>query len=268
MLKDYQNLPVNNLLYSCASKMHRSAEQFIDVHALGYILAGELHFTTKEGKKVAKANTLFLLKRNQLIKATKIPPTDGEFKSINILLDNIVLRQYSVENKIASSSRPSECGIYQIPVDRFVKAFFTSLHPYFETPERMTSSLTELKTKEVIELVLTISPELKNVLFDFTEPHKIDLEAFMQQNYMFNVSIDTMAKLTGRSRAGFKRDFEKLFKTPPGQWLKQKRLQEAYHLIKEKKVKPSEAYLDVGFENLSHFSYAFKKAYGVNPSAL
>lgn len=90
----------------------------------------------------------------------------------------------------------------------------------------------------------------------------------MQQNYMFNVSIDTPAKLTGRSRAGFKRDFEKMFRTSPGQWLKQKRLQEAYHLIKSKGIKPSDAYLDVGFENLSHFSYALKRAYGFSPSAI
>jgi|GEM_PF-3360782 len=32
--------------------------------------------------------------------------------------------------------------------------------------------------------------------------------------------------------------------------------------------KPSEVYLDVGFENFSHFSYSFKKVYGRPPSAV
>jgi AraC-like DNA-binding protein len=50
---------------------------------------------------------------------------------------------------------------------------------------------------------------------DQGKPYKIDLEAFMQQNYRFNVSIDAIAKLTGKSRAGFKRDFEKIFNTSP-----------------------------------------------------
>lgn len=268
MEKGYQIIPIDNILYSCGSKIQRSAEHFLDAHALGYVLSGELHFTTPEGTKVAKAGTFALLKRNQLLKATKLPPPGAEFKSINVFFHQDILRKYSAEHRIEPSGIYANEGFYEIPADPFVKAYFGSLQPYFESPQRLTPSLTELKTKEAIELVLTIKPQLKDVLFDFSEPHKIDLEAFMQQNYMFNVSIDTLAKLTGRSRAGFKRDFERLFNTSPGLWLKQKRLQEAYLLIKDKGVKPSDAYLDVGFENLSHFSYAFKQAFGVNPSSV
>ncbi|MFC0776303.1 helix-turn-helix domain-containing protein [Terrimonas alba] len=268
MQKGYQSIPIDNILYSCGSKMQRQTEQFVDVHVLGYVLSGELHFTTSEGTRIAKAGSFSLIKRNQLVKATKVPPQDGEFRSISIFLNQDILRRYSTEYIIEPSGKHIEAGFFEIPPDPFVKAYFGSLQPYFETPDRLTPSLTELKTKEAIELLLTVSPKVKDVLFDFSEPHKIDLEAFMQQNYMFNVSIDTLAKLTGRSRAGFKRDFGKIFRTTPGQWLKQKRLQEAYHLIKDKGIKPSNAYLDVGFENLSHFSNAFKQAYGLNPSAL
>jgi AraC-like DNA-binding protein len=88
----------------------------------------------------------------------------------------------------------------------------------------------------------------------------------MNKNFMFNVPAAQFAKLTGRSLASFKRDFEKIFRISPGQWLQQKRLSEAYYLIREKGQKPSEVYLDVGFENLSHFSYTFKKMFGVVPS--
>jgi AraC-like DNA-binding protein len=48
----------------------------------------------------------------------------------------------------------------------------------------------------------------------------------------------------------------------------QKRLQEAHFLIDEKHKKPSEIYLDLGFEDLSHFSYAFKKLFGLTPTEL
>jgi len=34
------------------------------------------------------------------------------------------------------------------------------------------------------------------------------------------------------------------------------------------KRKPSDVYLDVGFEDLSHFSFAFKKHFGYNPSRI
>jgi AraC-like DNA-binding protein len=42
----------------------------------------------------------------------------------------------------------------------------------------------------------------------------------------------------------------------------------SFFKIKEKGKKPSDVYLEVGFEDLSHFSFAFKKAFGKAPSQL
>ncbi|WP_317173934.1 helix-turn-helix domain-containing protein [Mucilaginibacter glaciei] len=153
-----------------------------------------------------------------------------------------------------------------LPPDPFLKGYFEALTPYFHHNAKMSEGMSELKTQEALELLLRLDPSLKNLLFDFSEPHKIDLEAYMNKNFMFNVPAIQFAKLTGRSLASFKRDFEKVFHTSPGHWLLQKRLEEARYLISEKGRKSSDVYLDVGFENLSHFSFAFKKAYGVAPS--
>jgi AraC-like DNA-binding protein len=128
--------------------------------------------------------------------------------------------------------------------------------------------LTTLKVKEAIIILLETNPGLKNVLFDFSEPGKIDLEAYMNEHYKFNVDINRFAYLTGRSLATFKRDFEKIFNTPPNRWLQHKRLNDAYFLIKEKGWKTSDVYMEVGFKDFSHFSFAFKKAFGVAPSRL
>ncbi|MEI6950743.1 AraC family transcriptional regulator [Paraflavisolibacter sp. H34] len=268
MEQSYQRISVDNILYACGSSRQRSSEQFVQVHALVYVLSGEIHFTTAAGTKVVPAGTMALVRRNQLVKTTKLPAPGGEFRTINIFLSADILRPYSAAHTVPPPGKYYQEGVYGFPADPFITGYFQSLQPYFDQPDRLTPVLTELKTKEAIELLLTVNPALEEVLFHFGEPHKIDLEAFMLQNYRFNVSVDSFARLTGRSRAGFKRDFEKVFKISPGQWLKQKRLQEAYFLIKEKGEKPSDVYLDVGFENLSHFSYAFKQAYGINPSAL
>ena len=128
------------------------------------------------------------------------------------------------------------------------------------------SPLYKMKQEEAVLLLLKTYPDLVNVLFDFSDPGKIDIEAFMQQNYHFNVDINRFAYLTGRSLSAFKRDFERVFSLSPGRWLLQRRLKEAYHLLKEKKMQVSDVYIDLGFEDLSHFSFAFKKKYGVAPS--
>lgn len=93
-------------------------------------------------------------------------------------------------------------------------------------------------------------------------------EAFMNRNFRFNVSLERFAFMTGRSLSSFKRDFLKTFGVSPGNWLKKKRLDEAYFQISKQHQKPSDVYLEVGFEDLSHFSFAFKKEFGKTPTQI
>ncbi len=152
--------------------------------------------------------------------------------------------------------------------DRLLRSYFHSLLPYVELSQKISKKLAIIKTNEAIELLLHIKDSLKSFLSDFSGPYKIDLEKFMLQNYHYNVPIEHFAKLTGRSLAAFKRDFDHVFQIPPRRWLQEKRLAEAYHLIQQKKQKPSEIYLEVGFENLSHFYSSFKQKFGVTPASI
>ena len=268
-MAEYKNyIKLDNLLYSCVDTKQRGNEQFVAEHALGYIISGETHLTTNEGINVIGPGDIGLVRRNQLVKSVKVPPPNGEFKTLNIFLEQGFLRKYAVEHKIEQTEKYSGPTMMLLTTDPFIKGYFDSLIPYFDHPEHLRSSLGELKTKEAIELLLHHDPNLKNFLFDFSEPWKIDLETYMNKNYMYNVPIAQFAKLTGRSLAGFKRDFTKIFKTSPSYWLQQRRLSEAYFLIKDRKQKPSDIYLDLGFENFSHFSYSFKNTYGVSPTRL
>lgn len=266
IMKAHQDILVGNILYSCIDRKQRGNEQFVQAHSIGYIVSGEVHFETMNGAVIYKEGTMGLVRKNQLIRSLKVPPPDGEFKAINIFLDQEILRKYSADHHIQPTGRYTGESMQLLSDDPVMEGFFKSLLPYFESPESLTESLIRLKTHEAIELLLQRNLLWKDLLFDFSEPHKIDIERFMNDNYKFNVSTAQFAQLSGRSIAGFKRDFEKTFQTTPGKWLHKKRLDEAYFLIKQKGLKPSEVYLNVGFENLSHFSYAFKKNYGIAPS--
>lgn len=90
----------------------------------------------------------------------------------------------------------------------------------------------------------------------------------MNKNYTFNVNTERFAYLTGRSLSSFKRDFKTIFNETPSRWLTKKRLQEAFFFIDKKHKCPSEIYLDLGFEAFSHFSFSFKKMFGLSPTEL
>jgi AraC-like DNA-binding protein len=87
----------------------------------------------------------------------------------------------------------------------------------------------------------------------------------MEPNCKFNVPVENFARLTGRSLASFKRDFDKVFGMPPRHWLQNKRLTEAHAQIINDNKKPSSICLELGFESFSHFSCAFKKQFGYSP---
>lgn len=253
----------DKLVYSCAFESYKGHEEFIPDHFLGFQLSGETHAFHEQGKTIIKENTVVLVRKNQLIRTMKHPSKDEKYQFLSITLDDETLRQYSAENKIkADPSFPDDQRLFFEP-DDFLKSYFTSLIPYVNKTKDIPPRLAALKVKEAIELLLQSNPDIKNLLFDFSEPHKIDLKEFMNKNFMFNVSIEAFARLTGRSLSGFKRDFNKIFNTSPKQWLKERRLKEAYYLIKNKEKRPSDIYLDLGFENLSHFYSSFKQKFGV-----
>jgi len=247
------------IVYSCYFTRSREGEQFVPEHVFSYQLSGSL--ILNDGNKTYTVNEgeFRFCRRNHLMKFIKLPGALGEFKTITIYLDQDTLRNFSMEYSYKAEQHENTGALLQLKPHPLFKSYMESLMPYQQLNENGNEELINLKLKEAIFILLKANPEMKNILFDFNEPGKIDLEAFMKKNFHFNVEMKRFAYLTGRSLATFKRDFEKIFNTSPNRWLQQRRLQEAYYLIKEKGKTPSDVYLDVGFEDLSHFSFAFKK---------
>ena len=254
------------ILYSCYYTRSRSGEQFVPEHIFSYQIAGKM--IANDGKNIYYSNEgdLRFSRRNHLVKFEKYPPENGEYKSVSLFLTQDILREISLDYDYKIEKSTTDSPIVDLPKNEAYIGFMKSLVSYLPINQENDEKLFNLKIKEAVHLLLKINPELANILFDFNEPGKIDLEAFMNKNFHFNVQISRFAYLTGRSLATYKRDFQKIFMQAPGQWLLSRRLQEAYYLIKEKGKTPSEVYLEVGFEDLSHFSFAFKKQYGLSPS--
>jgi AraC-like DNA-binding protein len=270
-MKESENRERENnwLFYSCYHAMNRVVEQFVQEHVFNYILEGSLDFYLGPSAHRYHQGDMLLIKRNQLAKVTKFPAPGGLFRSVSLYLDQPMLRAFSLEYGLKADAPYRGESIVLLKQDTFYKSFAESLNPYIDTPaQQIDPALAQLKAREAVLLMLKLNKQVGNLLFDFSEPGKIDLEEFMIRHFAFNVEMKRFAYLTGRSLATFKRDFEKIFHTSPGRWLQQRRLAQAYYLIKEKGEKPSDVYLEVGFEDLSHFSFAFKKEFGKAPSLL
>ena len=256
-----------NILFSCTGQEKKDFEPFVQDHTVVFVLNGKM--TINDGIEVTEydAGDIGFISKNQLVKTQKGPQNNKPFMGISIFLPKETLFNYSKQHNILPKGHYTGKPNLVFPPDPFLKGFFDSIIPYFENPNVLTDNLATIKTIEVIELLIK-KTQMQNILFNFQDDFKIDIEAYMNRNYMHNIPLEQFAKLTGRSLSTFKRDFQETFKETPNKWLIKKRLDFAHYLIAQQNKRPIDVYYDVGFVNFSHFSRSFKSEFGINPSEI
>lgn len=264
---DYQVNYINPeiKLSNYTGRLFKTEAAFND-HLLVWLISGETKIIQADESFVFGAGSTFLIPRNQLATIINIPKEGLPHKAVAMHLSTKRLREfYSQENTCLKTTTPKIFSFNKHPL---MESCLASLIPYFEIQENFPENIASLKITEAISILRTIDKEIDAILANFEEPYKIDLIAFMEKNFMFNMSLEKFGYLTGRSLTTFKRDFYKTFSATPQRWLTKKRLELAHYQLTAKNRKPVEVYYETGFENLSHFSFAFKKQFGYSPTEL
>ncbi|MGE9310528.1 helix-turn-helix domain-containing protein [Niabella sp. CJ426] len=252
-------------LSSYEDKFFKSDIMF-DHHMLVWFLSGETKIVQADATYYFKKGDIFLIPRNQLATIINYPKDGQPHKTVVMHLSVDRLGSFYAGKDI-KPSRPKSPKIYSFSNHPLLESCLASLIPYFDMKD-IPEDIASIKITEAISILRTLNNEIDQVLANFEEPGKINLTDYMEKNFMFNLPIEKFGYLTGRSLTTFKRDFKKAFSTTPQRWLTQKRLDLAYYQLAEKKKKPLDVCYEVGFENLSHFSFAFKKQFGLAPSQL
>lgn len=242
-------------------------EQYIPDHLFIYVLKGAIRVFDGNESYTFKAGDAFIARKNRLAKYELLDCKE-EFEPILFCYDEPFLHEIQKKLQPAQGHYASKNTLIKVGKSELIESFIQSIKPYYKGAMQLDEAFEDLKYEELLIILLKNQAELAGLFFDFRKPGKIDLEEFMNRNFRFNVSISRFAFLTGRSLSAFKRDFNELFDDTPSRWLVQKRLQEAYFLLDKKGQKPSDIYVDLGFESLSHFSTAFRKKFGLAPTNL
>ena len=258
-----------DIFFSYYFNNERSCTQMITDHMLAFVYSGELILEEGNEKTVVHKGECVFLRRDIRVKMTKQPLGEEQFQGIFMIFKRNFLRNfYQNLNKkeLPLEAEKHKPSVIKLPQAADIDSLFQSMTPYFDSDKVPAKELMQLKLHEGIYSLLSIDKRFYPALFDFTELWKIDILDYMEENYMFDLSVESIAGFTGRSLAAFKRDFKKISLLPPQKWLMDKRLKVAHDKIRYDNRKVSDVYLEVGFKNLSHFSSAYKKQYGVSPS--
>lgn len=243
--------------------------KMIENHALMYVYAGELIVDENNKQTKIHGGQCIFIRRDNRVTLTKKTYKNEQFKTITLVLTRNFLREFYQTvnlNELPPETRKFKHSLIKLPKTPEIESLFQSMTPYFDTAIKPSEQIMKLKMQEGVYSLLNIDQNFYSCLFDFTEPWKMDIMDFLDKNYMYDFSVEDIATYTGRSLASFKRDFKKISPLPPQKWLIEKRLKVAHDKIHRDNVKVSDAYLEVGFKNLSHFSTAYKRQYGYSPT--
>lgn len=264
-----QTISYSGIFLSCASESGTHCVHSKPEHVLVYLYSGEQVITDRNKKITIKAGECAFIRRDHRLTMYKNSKGKELYKGISLVFQRNVLRDFYSKmdrSEIPKDLKISDKTVFKLKPTPAIESLFQSLTPYFNSSVKPTEDVTHLKLLEGIYTLLNNNESLYPILFDFAEPWKIDLLEFLNENYNEDLTMEQIASLTGRSLATFKRDFKKISNLTPQKWLIKKRLEMAYIELKEEKKKVQEVCTEVGFKNLSHFSTAFKRQYGVSPT--
>jgi AraC-like DNA-binding protein len=251
---------------SCYQDKFSKSDILFEHHMLIWFISGETKIVCTEGIYMFKKGDIFLIPRNQLATIINYPTNGLPHKTVVMHLTTKWLRNFYAKLNARPAKKDAQT-IKHYTNHLLLESCLSSLIPYFEMTD-LPKDIANLKITEAVTILRSIDISIDNILANFEEPGKIGLADYMEKNFMFNMPLEKFGYLTGRSLTTFKRDFKKVFATTPQRWLTKKRLDLAHYQFVEKKRKPIEVCYEVGFENLSHFSFAFKKQFGYTPTEL
>lgn len=246
-------------------------ELFEDVYfaanTLYYVQSGMADLIS-DGKhmRVSLGETV-LIKQHSKLNIQKYKDLDGsDFSSVILYLFPDFVSEYlkSIRARSAAGTEAFN-DIISLGKQQQFQHFCNSLLPLFSNRVQQRRAIKE-KTFEAIALLSSHNADFNTFLLKNARPLKIDLYEFMIHNILSGYSLSQLSRLTGRSVAAFKRDFREVFGNAPHQWILGKKMDYAEQLLRSGQMKVSDIYFKLGFNEVSHFSAAFKKVKGISPS--
>lgn len=263
----FKKFAVNDLMYVEYKCLIEEAEFWSHQNYFVYITGGKMKWQTCKNDYIAgKGESLYIRKGAYVAEKYH----DEDFCGLIFFVPDEFVK--SVVSKSNVFMQGAECdaemdSIVPIHIDETLAAYFNSIMSYFPKDTSPPKELLKLKFEELILTILTSSSNrpLASYLKATTETSKVSIPSIMEANFMRSLSLEEYARLCARSLSAFKTDFQNIYKTSPGKWLINKKLEYAKFLVETTDKSVQDIVSDSGFKNTSHFVRIFKETYGQPP---
>lgn len=264
-----KRLLVNDLLfadYKCPLSETRF-DMWTHHNYFVYVIKGKKKWFARDKEVMATAGDCIFVKKGA---HSIYQYFDDEFCSLFMFVSDAFIRETLINNQVDIAEggiKTDPAPILRVEINELLKSYFISFLSYISDDGQTEIKLAELKFKEIILIISTMGGNAKITSYfnEICNRSRPSLQAVMESNFTYPMNLEEFARLSGRSLSLFKRDFNKIYKTTPGRWLTQKRLEYGRWLLEKTDKSVTEVVLDCGLKNHAHFSRAFKERYGISP---
>lgn len=195
----------------------------------------------------------------------------GHFEAFLFFIDDDIIAKYLKSCPLTAQTQTAQGRqgerTYILRANEQIRRYVSSLSEVYSGGEN-TAALLEIKLMELLHLIAIQDKTfrfIKVLSTDKTPIQKRSITDFMENYFSHNLKLDDYALLTGRSVSTFMRDFKKAYNTTPNRWIIQRKVDMAHRLLVEQNVSVTNAALEAGYDNVSHFIKAYKRQFGVTP---
>ncbi len=151
--------------------------------------------------------------------------------------------------------------------DSYITSYLNSLSTIGNAPAVFMQNLLSVKFEELLlYLIQKYGRKFELYLHSLVILESSAFKKTVESKIHSNLKLEEIAFLCNMSLSTFKRNFIVEYNVSPGKWFQNKRLQRAKELLEGGNLKASDVYLEIGYNNLSNFSIAFKNKFGFSPS--
>ena len=207
-----------------------------------------------------------LVKAGNSLTIEKSYNDEMQYRSILLFFSNESVFNFIRKFQLKPKDNASYASMYSFDYDLYVKGFTKSILNISKLSKSIQQNILDAKFEEI--MLYLIATKGVNFIYSLISNSDNSTQKFIQiveNNIVNKLSIKELSFLTNMSESSFKRVFKKHFQSSPGKWFREKRLEHSAFLLRNKSKRPSDIYQEIGYENLSNFTQAFKIKFGVTP---
>ena len=233
-------------------------------HALSIVLSGQKHLLANDSRLHLQSGQSLLYAAS----AEFITWDSPDYTSYLVFFSPAELAEFLHTNNVDVLQRETQDCHFSFSAHASLVARVTAL----EKLETEFGSQSEKMRKNalhsvLLELLEANGPQIFQCLMKINAASDTSkLKSILQRHWREKLSIDDLATKANMSRSSFCRRIKQIYGIAPSEWITERRMAEAWHLLVFSNARPSDVAHALGYTSHSAFSQAFRKHFGRSPS--